>query len=126
MNDIGILNYITCDKNIRLLLLKENMIINYGSIYENFVAEELNSHNYENIYYYNNKKNGEIDFVIEKNGKVIPIEVKSGKNYKRHTAINNVLKINNYNIDEVIVFNNENVNRKDRVLYLPIYMVGYM
>ena len=126
MNDIGILNYITCDKNIRLLLLKENMTINYGSIYENFVAEELNSHNYENIYYYNNKKNGEIDFVIEKNGKVIPIEVKSGKNYKRHTAINNVLKINNYNIDEVIVFNNENVNRKDRVLYLPIYMVGYM
>ena len=72
------------------------------------------------------KKNGEIDFVIEKNGKVIPIEVKSGKEYKRHSAINNILKINNYNIDEVVVFNNENVSLKEKVLYLPIYMVGYI
>ena len=126
MSDVGILNFITCDKEIRLNLLKEDTTINFGSIYENFVAEELNSHNFENIYYYNNKKNGEIDFVIEKNGKVIPIEVKSGKEYKRHSAINNILKINNYNIDEVVVFNNENVSLKEKVLYLPIYMVGYI
>ena len=126
MSDVGILNYIISSKEIRLNLLKEDMTINFGSIYENFVAEELNSHNYENIYYYNNKRNGEIDFAIEKNNKVIPIEVKSGKEYKRHNAISNVLKIKNYNIDEAIVFSSENVSMNENVLYLPIYMVGYL
>ena len=126
MSDVGILNYIISSKEIRLNLLKEDMTINFGSIYENFVAEELNSHNYENIYYYNNKRNGEIDFVIEKNNKVIPIEVKSGKEYKRHNAISNVIKIKNYNINEAIVFSKENVNKNENILYLPIYMAGYL
>ena len=126
MNDVGILNYITLSKEVRLNLLKNDLVINFGSIYENYVAEELNSHGFENIYYYNNKKNGEIDFVIEKNGQVLPIEVKSGKNYKRHSAINNILNVKNYNIDKVIVFNNENIIERENILYLPIYMVGLL
>lgn len=126
MGDVGILNYITLSKDVRLNLLKEDMSLNYGSIYENFVAEELNAHKFENIYYYNNKKNGEIDFVVEQNGRVIPIEVKSGKNYKRHSAINNILSIKNYDINEVMVFNNENVNINGKILYMPIYMVSQL
>ena len=124
MGDVGILNYITLDKELRLELLKEDISINYGSIYENYVAQELTAHGFDNIYYYNSKKNGEIDFVIEQYGKVMPIEVKSGKDYKRHSAINNILNINNYGIDEAIVFNNKNREVKDKVVYLPIYVVS--
>ena len=124
MGDVGILNYITLDKELRLELLKEDISINYGSIYENYVAQELTAHGFDNIYYYNSKKNGEIDFVIEQYGKVMPIEVKSGKDYKRHSAINNILNIKNYGIDEAIVFNNKNREVKDKVVYLPIYVVS--
>ena len=124
MGDVGILNYITLDKELRLELLKEDISINYGSIYENYVAQELTAHGFDSIYYYNSKKNGEIDFVIEQYGKVMPIEVKSGKDYKRHSAINNILNINDYGIDEAIVFNNKNREVKDKVVYLPIYVVS--
>lgn len=120
--DVGLLNSVSLSKEVRLNLLKEDMNINFGSIYENFVAEELNSHGYENIYYYNNKRNGELDFVIENNGKILPIEVKSGKDYKRHSAMNKILNIENYDIDEAYVFNNKNVAEEGKIKYLPIYM----
>lgn len=122
--DVGLLNSISLSKEIRLNLLKENMNINFGSIYENYVAEEFNSHSFNNIYYYNNKKNGEIDFIIEKDGKVIPIEIKSGKDYKRHSAMNNILNIDNYNINEGFVFYNGNIRIDKKIIYFPIYIAS--
>ncbi len=67
-------------------ILNNDINVNYGSIYENVVAQELKSHNY-NLFYYNSKKNGEVDFIIENGTEVLPIEVKSGKGYKRHVAL---------------------------------------
>lgn len=71
-----------------MFLLWKNVI---GAIYENVVAEELLAHGFENLFYYNSKKMGEVDFVTEYNGNVFPIEVKSGKDYVRHKALNNIL-----------------------------------
>ena len=63
---------------------------------------------------------------MEKNGDVLPIEVKSGKDYARHVALNNVMSNANYEIPVAYVFQNENVSEQGRVVYLPIYMVMFL
>ena len=97
--------------------------INYGSIYENVIAEELRAHGFE-LFYFNSKKQGELDFVIEYQGEVLPIEVKSGKDYTRHRALDRVLQNEAYGIRQAIVFSDENIQVKDNVFYCPVYLVG--
>ncbi len=106
-------------------LLSDDQDINNGAIYENVVAGELIAHGFP-LYYYNSKKFGELDFVIEYRGKVLPIEVKSGKSYQRHSALRNVLDISNYAIEEAFVLSNFNVEVKDRIVYYPIYMLMFI
>lgn len=78
------------------------------------------------LIYFNNKRQGELDFVVEYNNQVLPIEVKSGKDYKRHSALSNVLGSSQYNIANAIVFSNGNLERVGAVDYLPIYMVSFL
>lgn len=99
---------------------------NYGAVYENVVAQELTASNYPLFYYANNRK-GEVDFLIEdSNGSIIPIEVKSGKDYKRHLALNTMLGTKEYNIEKAYVLSEFNVSIEERagkpVYYLPLYM----
>ena len=109
----------------KIQLLSENQDINNGALYENAVAQELKAHGFK-LYYYNSKKFGELDFVIEYNGKILPIEVKSGKNYQRHSALSNVMEVSNYSIEEAYVFSNYNVEVKGNLVYYPIYMLMFM
>lgn len=111
--------------NIAIDLLTGNVEINYGAIYENFAAQELKTHGY-NLYYFNNKKQGELDFVVEDKSKVLPIEIKSGKDYKRHNALSNVMSNSEYDIPHAIVFSNGNLEVVGNVLYCPIYMLMYL
>lgn len=83
--------------------------------------QELKTHGF-NLFYYHSKKRGELDFVVENAGSAIPIEVKSGKDYKRHNALRNVLADGNYPINEAIVLSNENVERVGKMTYAPVYM----
>lgn len=106
-------------------LLSGKVDINYGAIYENFAAQELKAHGYS-LYYFNNKRQGELDFVIEDRGHVLPIEIKSGKDYKRHNALSNVMSNEEYGIPKAIVFSNGNVERVANILYYPIYMLMYL
>ena len=99
--------------------------MNFGSIYENVAAEELAAHGFA-LYYYNSKKFGELDFVIEEDGKVLPIEIKSGKDYYRHNAMDNVLDVTEYGISEGYVFCNGNVETVGKVNYFPIYMLMFL
>lgn len=125
-NDVGLLTS-QYAAGTALSILSGNVNINYGAIYENFVAQELLSHGFGQLYYFNSKKLGELDFLIEKgDGNVIPIEVKSGKNYEQHKAIDNVLKVKQYNIKDAYVFCNDNVTIKNNVIYLPVYMVSFL
>ena len=76
-------------------------------------------------YYFKNKQLGELDFVIEwPPTHVLPIEVKSGKSYKRHNALSNVLEVSNYNIGQAAVLYEGNVETSGAVTYYPIYMAG--
>ena len=123
-NDIGLLAAQYAD-GIQLRIINGDKDINFGSVYENAVAQELVAHGFE-PYYYNNKKRGELDFVIEHNGKVLPIEVKSGKDYETHRALSNIMDCAEYHLPEAIVFNNDNLKQIDNILYAPIYMVMFL
>ena len=101
------------------------MNINNGAIYENAVAQELHAHGWK-LWYFNSKKQGEVDFVLEQDNEIIPLEVKSGKDYQRHSALNNVMKNKEYGIRRAIVLSNENLSERGNVLYAPIYMTMFL
>lgn len=123
-NDVGLLAS-QYDGGIQIQLLTDEKSINFGAVYENAVAQELHAHGFD-LYYFNSKKQGELDFVIEKNGEVMPIEVKSGKDYQRHNALTNVMANVEYQIRKAIVFSNTNVRQSAKILYLPIYMTAFL
>lgn len=124
-NDVGLLACQYSD-GIQLKILTGDDAINHGSIYENVVAQELLAHGFDELYYYNSKKMGEVDFVLEYDGNVFPIEVKSGKDYSRHRALNNILECHEYNIPQAIVLCNNNIEIKGNVIYVPIYMMMFL
>lgn len=124
LSDVGLLTTLY-GKATKLAILNNEADINRGSMYENVVAQELHAHGLE-LYYYNNKKQGELDFVIEYQNHVLPIEVKSGKDYDRHSALRNVMGIENYGLTEALVFYNGNVQDKDGCVYYPVYMAMFL
>ena len=141
LNDVGLLCSMYGKPTIKNILQGKTNL-NYGAIYENFVAQELHAHGYPG-YYYKSKKFGEIDFVIEDNCACLPIEVKSGKDYLRHSALDNIMSNKTYNIEQAYVFTNtdlsaeniatlewksKNFKIKDeyKLLYLPVYMAMFI
>lgn len=122
-SDVGMLCYMLMDTDIQMKLFAQEKQINYGAIFENVVAQELTAHGFGELYYFNSKKQGEVDFLIEYKGNVLPLEVKSGKDYKIHSALNNLLSNEDYDIPQAVVLCNGNVSQVGKVLYLPIYMV---
>lgn len=130
MNDIGLLDSMLFSTGVRQKILNKETNINFGAPFENIAAQELIAHGFDKkLYYYNSKKHGEIDFIIEYNNKVLPIEIKSGKpnemSVYNHSALNNVIK--NYSIDEAYVFGGTNVIKENDIVYgLPIYMISFV
>ena len=122
LSDVGLLAAMYAD-GLQIKILNKEKDINFGSIYENAIAQELKMQGFE-LYYFNSKKQGELDFVIEYKGNVLPIEVKSGKSYTRHNALDNVLATPRYHIEQAVVFCNENIHEKNKIVYMPVYMAG--
>lgn len=126
LNDVGILSGIFYRNNIKAVM-SDIRSINLGSVYETAVAQELKAHGY-NLYYYDNKKNGEVDYLIDDadNLSNIPIEVKSGKDYTVHSALEKFISNNDYNIKRGYVLSNEqSVHKKNGITYIPIYYVMF-
>ena len=122
MNDPGLLTCVLFEDAVRAIL-DDARSINLGSIYETAVAAQLKA-NGANLFYYDNKKKGEVDFLINDfaNQTVLPIEVKSGKDYKIHSAISRLLNEKEYNIERGMVLANiEAPYRKDKIQYFPVY-----
>ncbi len=122
MADIGLL-CASCIDNVQFAILNGDLSVNMGSILENVYAQELLSKGFEVRFM--NKKFGEIDFLIQNEGKVIPLEIKSGLDYKKHTALNNVLAVEEWKLKKAYVFCMGNVELQDSVIYLPWYMIMF-
>lgn len=123
-NDVGLLAAQYAD-GIQLKILTGDSSVNIGAVYENVIAEELLSHGIY-PYYYNNKRRGEVDFVISLGDKVMPIEVKSGKDYQRHTALTNLMADYPDSVYDAVVLCNGNLEVSGRITYIPIYMVMFI
>ncbi|MDO5436249.1 MAG: AAA family ATPase [Clostridia bacterium] len=124
LSDVGLLAAMYVN-DIQIRILNREQDINFGSVYENAAAQELKAHGFE-LYYFNSKKQGELDFLVEQNGAVLPIEIKSGKDYTKHAALSNVMANPDYAIPEAYVFHNGNVSTAGKVTYLPIYMLMFV
>lgn len=102
---------------LQLKILNREKDINFGAIYENVTAQELKAHGFD-LYYFNSKKQGELDFVIEYQGNVLPLQIKSGKAYTRHNALDNVLKEERYAIPQAFTIRND-IHHGIFDLYMP-------
>lgn len=123
MNDVGLLTSRLMG-NADLDILNRRDTINFGSIYENVAAQELLSRGF-GLHYYNAAKVGEVDFVVQTHrGEVLLCEIKSGKDYRRHSALNNLMAASEADNVKAYVFCNGNVQVEGNVTYLPIYMLG--
>ena len=127
LNDVGMLSGMLYHNNIRPIL-DDVRSINLGSVYESVVAQELRSHGHK-LFYYDNRKQGEVDYLVDDYTAMSahPIEVKSGKDYTVHSALNNLLKNPDYNIQAATVISNEREIRQDgKITYMPVYLVMFM
>ena len=105
-------------------ILHGNLSINEGALAENYVATEFSKHNIP-LNYYDKKSRQELDFIYPQGSKINIIEVKSGKDYKKHASLD--AAINTYNtINEAIVLCTSNVEHSDGILYLPLYMTMFL
>ncbi len=126
MNDVGILTGILYGNNIRAVLDDEKSI-NLGSVYESVVASELAAHGHK-LFYYDNRNKGEVDYLIDDYDSLsaVPVEVKSGKDYTVHSALNNFVKNEDYHIKKAFVISNERtIKTNGKITYLPIYYVMF-
>lgn len=119
-SDIGLLTS-AYPAATKIELIQKNAEVNNGAHFENAVAQQLVANGFD-VYYCKKKSIGELDFVIEMNGRVIPIEVKSGKAYKRHSALDHFMEVPNYHMEKAYVLSTGNVERDGKICYLPIYM----
>lgn len=124
MSDVGLLAS-EYSQGLQLKIISGDDNLNFGAIFENFIAQELTACGHD-LYYYNNKKRGELDFVIEYDGVVLPIEVKSGKDYKVHRALSNIMDCTEFKLNNAVIFNNSNLKIEGKLTYAPIYMAMFL
>ena len=123
MNDPGLLTAALYGNNINAVL-NDQLSINLGSVYETAVACELKAHGYD-LYYYDNRKKGEVDFLVDDYSSlsVLPVEVKSGKDYNTHAALDRFIDNRDYSVDQAYVFSNSGeIKTEGNITYYPIYM----
>ena len=127
LNDVGLLTQILYGNNVNAVL-QDVRSVNLGTVYESVVAQELHAHGFP-MFYYDNKKTGEVDFLVDDYEylTVLPLEIKSGKDYTVHSALDKFLKIPLYNINRAIVFSNEGrVYEDNGIVYMPIYYCMFL
>lgn len=123
LNDSGLLAAMSLE-NIQFDILQGNMSINMGSILENVFATQLKANGFA-LRYMNKDKIGEVDFIVQQGSQVIPIEIKSGKDYMTHAALDNMFGVEEWKLNQAIVFCKDNIIQKEKITYLPWYMIMF-
>lgn len=127
LNDVGMLTARLYGNNLRPILGDERSV-NIGAAYESVVAQELKAHGHR-LFYFDNRHKGEVDFLIDNRStsSILPIEVKSGKDYTTHSALNNLLSTPDFHVQRGLVLSNEReIKVADGVTYLPVYYVIFI
>lgn len=127
LNDVGLLTHLLYGLNVNAVL-QDMRSINLGTVYESVVAQELAAHQFK-LHYYDNKQKGEVDFLIDDYDvlQVLPLEIKSGKDYTEHSALSKFLATPEYGVTRAIVFSNERqVCKKKGVTYMPVYYCMFL
>lgn len=124
LSDCGLLCAMSL-KDIKFLLFRGDVSVNMGSILENVFAQELAAHQFA-LRYFNKHNIGEVDFIIQLGGEILPIEIKSGKDFTAHASLNNVLNVKEWKLNRGIVFCEGNVRQEGKITYLPWYMIMFL
>lgn len=125
--DVGLLTSVLYKNNINAIL-DDKRLVNLGAVYETLVAQELKAHGHE-LYYYDRKKVGEVDYLIDDYERlsVLPLEIKSGKDYKNFRALPKILVNPNYKMSNGYVFSNDRgIKKTGKITYFPIYFVMFL
>lgn len=123
MGDIGLL-CTACMDNIQFSLLQGDMEINLGSILENAMAQALAAKNLP-LYYFDSKKYGELDFVLQNGTRIDLLEIKSGNDYHKHRALDNISSVAEWSFHKIFVFCKGNMECLDKYVYAPWYMIMF-
>ena len=122
--DVGLLCAASLDA-VQFELIRGNVRVNWGSILENALAQQLVAHGFK-LFYFDKPKVGEVDFVVQLGGTVLPLEAKSGPRYREHASLDKVLAVSDWGIDEAFVLCSDNVSTEGKVVYLPWYMLMFL
>lgn len=124
LNDTGLLCAMSVG-NVQFEILQGNIEVNLGSILENLIAQCLVANGFS-LRYFDRKNLGELDFIIQKGNDAVVLEIKSGKDYHRHVALGNILENKEWNLQRGIVFCIGNIEKSDKITYLPLYMIQFL
>ncbi len=127
MSDVGMLTSVLYQNNLQPIM-NDDRSVNLGAVYETVVAQELAAHGHK-MFYFDNRKKGEVDFLVDDymTTSVLPIEVKSGRDYTIHSALNNLVSTPDYHIKQAFVLSNaREVRVTEKIVYLPIYYIMFV
>ena len=124
LSDTGLLCAAGMD-NVQPAILNGDLSVNEGSILENLFAQSFAEKGFP-LHYFTKQRYGEVDFILSFQNRCLPVEIKSGRSYKSHAALDNILQVSEWDIREAWVFCMGNVERVGKVLYLPWYMAMFV
>ena len=122
LNDIGMFSY-QSDINAASFLSNDRENVLSGIFYENFVANELKVKGH-GLFYWKGKDSAELEFIVESNNKLYPIDVKKNKG-----SLNSLKKFSDHNKFEFAIKvsrNNYGYNETQKLLTVPFYFVPFM
>lgn len=122
--DVGLLGSML-EQPVQFELIQGDAGVNNGAMLETLAAQDLSANGY-GLRYFDKSRYGEVDFVLPHGSSALPVEIKSGKTYRRHSALNNVLATKEWDIRDALVFCQGNVEVADAVCYLPWYMLMFL
>lgn len=125
LSDVGMLCAQTLSGS-QFELLSGQGNINPGYIWESAIAQELTAAGHEKLFYFDKKSVGEVDFLVCDGSGAVPIEVKSGKDWKRHKALDRLLETRAWQIGKAYVLSQGNVESDGPVTNLPWYMSMFL
>lgn len=122
LGDMGMFSY-QSGLNAASFVSAERENVLSGIFFENFVAEELVAKGHS-LFYWKGKSSAELEFIVESNNKLYPIDVKKGRG-----TLNSLEKFSNHNKYEYAIKiskNNYGNQEEQRLLTIPFYAVSFL